>query len=102
MESRQLDRGNLDSTLSPILALQAGILFGKGYRATRLWGVEEEGAFATLERCSQGPILKRTPPRTFGAVDPHFRECRGVVLSDREGEEVKRESDSRLDFSCFH
>lgn len=64
--------------------------FAKGYRVTRLWCVEEEGSFPTLERSPQGSVLKKTLPRKFGPADPNFTECRGVVLSNTHtGEEVR-------------
>ena len=69
---------------------KAGVNFAKGYRATRLWCVEEEGRFPTLERSPQGSVLKKTLPRKFGPTDPNFTECRGVVLSNMHtGEEVR-------------
>lgn len=73
---------------SPLL--KAGVVFAKGYRVVRLWGVDEEGSFPTLERSPQMSTLKRTLPRTFGLADPHFTECRGVVLSSKHtGEQVR-------------
>ncbi|CAM9140061.1 unnamed protein product [Laminaria digitata] len=68
---------------------RAGVNFAKGYRATRLWCVEEEGSFPTLERSAQGSVLKKTLPRRFGPADPNFTECRGVVFANTQtGEEV--------------
>lgn len=70
--------------------LKAGVVFAKGYRIVRLWGVDEEGSFPTLERSPQMSSLKRTLPRTFGLADRHFTECRGVVLSSKQtGEQVR-------------
>lgn len=55
-----------------------------------MWGVQEEGTFATLERPSQGSVLKKTLPRTFGPADPYFTDFRGVVLAQKQtGEEVR-------------
>lgn len=55
----------------------------------RLWGIEEEGHFPTLERSLQGSSMKKTFPRAFGPADPHFTDCRGVVVSNAQnGEEV--------------
>lgn len=66
------------------------MFFAKGYRVTRLWNVEEEGTFPTLERSSQGSALKKTLPRIFGPADPNFTECRGVVLANKQtGEKVR-------------
>ncbi|CAM9894246.1 unnamed protein product [Scytosiphon promiscuus] len=68
---------------------RVGVAFAKGYRVERLWGIEEEGNFPTLERSLQGSSMKKTFPRTFGPADPHFTDCRGVVLSHRQnGEQV--------------
>ncbi|CAM9262728.1 unnamed protein product, partial [Hapterophycus canaliculatus] len=68
---------------------RVGIAFAKGYRMKRLWGIEEEGHFPTLERSLQGSSMKKTFPRTFGPADPHFTDCRGVVLFNRHnGEQV--------------
>lgn len=69
------------------------MIFAKGYRVVRLWGVEEVGSFPTLERSSQGSVLKKTLPRTFGPANPHFTTSRGVVLSHiQTGEEVRCDS----------
>lgn len=58
----------------------------------RLWGIEEEGHFPTLERSLQGSSMKKTFPRAFGPADPHFTDCRGVVLSNgQDGEQVRAE-----------
>eukprot|EP00752_Nemacystus_decipiens_P017496 g15685.t1 len=67
---------------------RAGVAFAKGYRVNRLWGIEEEGTFPTLERSLQGSSMKKTFPRTFGPADPHFTDARGVVLSNTQGEKV--------------
>ncbi|CAM9798983.1 unnamed protein product [Ectocarpus fasciculatus] len=68
---------------------RVGVAFAKGYRVNRLWGIEEEGCFPTLERSLQGSCMKKTFPRTFGPADPHFTDCRGVVLSNTQtGEKV--------------
>lgn len=73
--------------------IQAGVFFAKGYRVTRLWRIDEEGSFPTLDRSSQGSNLKKTLPRIFGPANPHFTECRGVVFSHNQtGEEVREES----------
>lgn len=68
---------------------KAGVAFAKGYRVDRLWGIDEEGSFPTLERSLQGSSLKKTFPRTFGPADPHFTDARGVVLSNTQGEKVR-------------
>lgn len=81
-------------------SLQAGVIFAKGYRATRLWDIEEEGMFPTLERSSQSSTMKKTFPRVFGPVDPHFTRCRGVVLRNKQDEEVRQESNSIFFFSA--
>lgn len=55
--------------------------------------MEEEGSFPTLERTSQGSVLKKTSPRNFGPADPHFTDSRGVVLFDKKTkEEVKTQN----------
>lgn len=75
---------------------KVGVAFAKGYRIIRLWGIEEEGCFPTLERSLQGPSMKKTLPRTFGPADPHFTDCRGVVLSHvQTGEKVRSQSPER-------
>lgn len=68
---------------------KVGVAFAKGYRVNRLWGIEEEGSFPTLERSLQGSSMKKTFPRTFGPADPHFTDSRGVVLSNTQGEKVR-------------
>lgn len=76
---------------------KVGVAFAKGYRVVRLWGVEEEGSFPTLERSLQGSSMKKTLPRTFGPADPHFTDCRGVVLSNEQtGEKVRVKFPERL------
>lgn len=70
--------------------MKVGVVFAKGYRVVRLWGVAEDGSFPTLERSAQGSNLKKTHPRTFGPADPHFTECRGVVLVNKDsGDKVR-------------
>ncbi|CAM9240958.1 unnamed protein product [Choristocarpus tenellus] len=66
---------------------RAGVKFAKSYCVTRLWALDEEGKFPTLERVPQAPLLKKTLPRSFGPADPNLTSCRGVVLSGAQSEE---------------